>query len=159
MSDTPKQVAHEYSDVSVRGVLWFAAGLVVFGVVVHVVLVVMFDALAKREDARKASSFPLAVEEREQGRVLPPAPRLEGIEWKRKTRELREPGPGGGDPDDYGWMDEKAGIVRISVEKAMELALAEGRFRARSGKWRGRLDDLPSDASSGRRTWGGGKSP
>ena len=140
---------HESSDVSVRGVLWFAAGLVAFGIAVHLVLAGLFAVLAGREDARKASTFPLAEEQRQRGQALPPAPRLEGIERKRYGAAP--------EPGDYGWVDEKAGLVRIPIDRALERALSEGRFQSRPGdaRWRGRLDGLPSDSSSGRKPWGG----
>ncbi len=153
MSEHPRgtpsrsEVGHEPSDVNVRGILWFAAGLIVFAVVVHLVLAAMFGALAAREDVRKASTFPLADEA---GKTLPPSPRLEGIERKRHTGDSHEAG-------DYGWVEGQPDRVRIPIKRAMERALSEGRFQSRPGdhRWRGRLDDLPSDASSGRRPWGG----
>ena len=142
------EVRHEPSDVSVRGVLWFAAGLIVFAVVLHFGMVGLFNALAANENARKASTFPLAAEQRKQGKGLPHEPRLEGIEGKRGRSQVS------GEKEGYGWADEKAEIARIPIEKAMEKILAEGRLKGQ-GKWRGRLRDLPSDASSGRTTWGG----
>jgi hypothetical protein len=141
------EVRHEPSDVSVRGVLLFAVGMIVFGVVVQVVIAVMFNVLAAREEARKASSFPLASPRSE----LPPTPRLEGIE------PMPSPVPGGGDPDAPAWVDEKAGLVRMPVSKAIDRALEEGWLTVRKGavRWHSRVADMPSDASSGRRTWGG----
>ena len=64
--DRPQRpdVRHEPSDVSVRGILWFAAGLVVLAVAVHVGLAWMYSVLARQERERKASQFPLAAEER-----------------------------------------------------------------------------------------------
>jgi hypothetical protein len=116
---------HERSDVSFTGVLWFGAGLVIFVLVVNVVMAWLFWLLNAAETRAKESVFPLAQEERRRGLVLPPEPRLEGLEPSRGT------GPPAIDPDSYGWVDEKKGIVHIPVKAAAERALAEGIFKVR----------------------------
>src|SRR2546421_287821 len=113
MSDIRREVGHEPSDVSVRGVLWFGAGLIALAVVVHLVLAWMFAGLERREEARKASTFPLAAE---QGPVQPLAPPLEGFERKRTTGQSSEPG-------EYGWVEGQADTVHVPVERAMERML------------------------------------
>jgi hypothetical protein len=136
------EVRHEPSDVSVRGVLLFAVGMIVFGVVVQVVIAVMFNVLAAREEARKASTFPLASRKSESPPTL--------------IEPARGPLPGR-DPDAPAWVDEKAGLVRLPVSKAIDRALEKHLLKVRkgAGEWRSRIEDMPSDASSGRRTWGG----
>jgi hypothetical protein len=58
-----------------------------------------------------------------EGLVLPPAPRLEGIEM------MSGPPPDGGQSaatnqlQSYGWVDRDKGLVRVPIERAMQLAI------------------------------------
>src|SRR5438270_1454681 len=100
MTDTPPPnppVSHEASDVSLRGVLWFAGILVAVAVVLHLALWGMFVILKGREDRDKRSRYPLSVAERgalpqtrfgspETGE-LPPDPRLDGLDGSDRRQE------------------------------------------------------------------------
>lgn len=143
---------HELSDVNVRGILWFAAGLVVFAVLVHLVLAWLFGVFAAEEGREKVSRYPIAQEADTTGE-LPPEPRLEGIEPRGG------PPPAQLDPDTYGWVDPAKGIVQIPVEVAAERALKSGIFKVREQREGARIapDEAPSDASSGRRPWRSGR--
>jgi hypothetical protein len=141
---------HETSDVSVRGVLWFGGGLIVFAIVVHLVLAWFFVARRDVERSVKASDLPLAKKRREQGPILPEPPRLEQIERRRGAPPSAKSDVI--DPDTYGWVDRDAGIARVPVSKGAERAWESGVLR--SAKSSGPLPGFfPSDASSGRRTW------
>jgi hypothetical protein len=149
---------HELSDVNVRGILWFAAGLVVFAVVVHLVLAWMFRVFAAEEQREKRSRFEIAGEVNPD--QLPPTP-LEGINPRRGVSEEvgRGTAPKQIDPDAYGWVDPGKGIVQIPVEVAAERALKSGIFKVREqkdGKAAG-ADQAPSDSNSGRRPWRAGR--
>jgi hypothetical protein len=116
-------VHHEPSDVNVRVILWFGAGLVVAAVVIHVALWWMLGYYAGREAREKRSVYPLAAAERGQ---LPPAPILEGFDPGHKVGILQ---PSQGQTTQveaprlhsYGWVDKDAGIVHIPIARAMRL--------------------------------------
>jgi hypothetical protein len=123
--DGPPQnpaVSYEPTDVDVRGILWFAGGLVAVAVSVHLLLWWMFDAFGAREDREKRSRFPLSAAERvslpqtEFGSpasgTFPPEPRLEGLAPK-----------GEGEPK----RPEAAAGPRLSVEQAMRLVAEESK--------------------------------
>ena len=126
-----EDVRYEPSDVSVRGILAFGAGLVLLVVVGHLVsgrLVAVFERQAK---ASHAPPPPMA----EKRPHLPsdlahiPRPRLEEseVEGLRELREEEEKLLHGS-----GWVDRDAGMVRIPIEDAMRL-LADPTFAERHG--------------------------
>jgi hypothetical protein len=143
------QRLHETSDVSVRGVLWFGAGVVGFVVAVVAVLAWFFWMQYAREARVKTTDLPLAKERRRQGPILPPPPRLEQIERRRGVPPERKSDLI--DPDGYGWVDREAGVARIPLAEAEERARASGLLRS-TGK---ASSSVPSDANSGRQPWRG----
>lgn len=139
-TDHPDPSSHPSDDVSVRGVLWFAGGLVVLLVVAYFVVIGMVNYLAKH-DAGRRSAFPPAVTERE----VPPQPRLEGIKPISPPPDLDSTG--------YGWMDKQQGIVRIPIEAAMTRIVNEQRLPVQPGAERRAWSPppaRPSAAASGR---------
>lgn len=54
---------------------------------------------------------------------LPPTPRIE-VQGQRDLREFREAEQK--QLDSYGWIDKDRGLVRIPIERAMEIAAREG---------------------------------
>jgi hypothetical protein len=140
-------IGHETSDANVRGVLGFAAGLVVFVVASLIVVAWLFHYFAAREERMKRPLSALAASER--GR-LPPEPRLEGLEH---ARQLEQPqGPSTGTPQGYGWVDREAGIVRIPIENAMNIIAEKlpSRPPEAEGELYGQSSGKPSDSNSGR---------
>ena len=119
------EVAHEPQDVNIRGILIFGAALVVSAVVIHLLLWWMLDYFAVHESEAEPKLPPLASERQQ----LPPEPRLQGmpgheeaapVEMQRfRTREKDM-------LNSYGWVDQKAGIVRIPIEDAKKLLLEKG---------------------------------
>src|SRR5690349_6994291 len=74
-SDESLAARYELSTVSVRGLLWFVAGLIVVAVVVHVGIWILLRAYEK---VYAASSKPTsAVVEKDTRLPLPPTPRLQ----------------------------------------------------------------------------------
>jgi hypothetical protein len=119
-TDNPA-VHHEESDVNIRGILGFAAGLIVVAIVIHVAiwgLFRFFDARAARQ--AEQPEFPLAVTQETR---LPPEPRLQ-TNPRQDMADLRAA------EDEtlttYGWVDRNAGVVRIPIEEAMRLTLQRG---------------------------------
>src|SRR5262245_35873860 len=115
------EVHHEESDVDIRAILRFAAGLFVFAVVVHVAVWGLYVYFDHAENQRQvAAEYPLAAKQKPR---LPPEPRLQ-TNPREDLRELRI-------AEDqlltsYGWVDKNAGVVRIPIEEAMKLTLQRG---------------------------------
>ena len=114
----------EPADVSFKGVVYFLIGLVITGVLIHVGLGFMFAGL--EGDARQSDRRGM------QERVLPtvaashtyfPAPR-EQISPRLDLQALRAQEEA--ELGSYGWVDKKAGVVRIPIERALELASQRG---------------------------------
>jgi hypothetical protein len=101
---------HEESDVNVRGVLGFAAGLLVTAVLIQFMVWLLFVYFSGREAARVAPEYPLAAGE--QTRV-PPEPRALRA---REDAVLNS----------YGWVDKTAGVVRIPIDEAIRLTVQRG---------------------------------
>jgi hypothetical protein len=118
-TDSPA-VHHEPSDVNIRAIFGFAVGLLVTGIIIHVLVWVLFQYFNAREGRVVAPEFPLAVT---QGIRVPPEPRLQTNPRQdlsdlraREDQTLRS----------YGWVDKNAGIVRIPIDQAIKLTLERG---------------------------------
>jgi hypothetical protein len=116
----PAAVHHETSDVGLRGILVFGAGLFIAAALIHVMIWVLFQLFSEREARRATLAFPLAAG---QERRVPPEPRLQA-DPRRDMRDLRA-------AEDtvlnsYGWVNKNAGIVRIPIGDAMKLTVQRG---------------------------------
>ena len=110
---------HETSDANVRTIVYTLGGVAV-GAALVIWLVYGIFAYLANNPLSSAPPNPMAETERER---FPPAPRLDihpGIELK----DLREQE----DQilDTYGWTDKQKGIVRIPIDRAMDLELQRG---------------------------------
>jgi len=118
--DNP-EIRHEPSDINVRSILWAGIGLVILAGIVHVFLWWLFDYYVAREAGLdRPRPLPLATRPSE---PLPPEPRLQAspardMNEMRTAEEARL--------HSYGWIDQKAGIIRIPVEQAMRLVAERG---------------------------------
>lgn len=182
-ADNP-DVRHEQSDVDVRSILWAGGALVVLAVVVHVGIWVLYQRFTQREDVAKGNRYPSVLgEERSLNERLQaiPEPRLEGLaEFSRPLRmpEGEKIGHGGRPPyvrpedlqpgartpslQEYGWVDHKAGVVRIPIQEAMRLVAEHRLLPSRDEKATGRKDQGRNNTagpSSGRATAGGKEKP
>jgi hypothetical protein len=124
--DVP-EVGHEESDVNVRGVLGFGAGLFVAAVLIHFMVWLLFLYFSGREAARVVPQYPLAAGE--QTRV-PPEPRLQ-TNPREDLRALRAREDAV--LNSYGWVDKTAGVVRIPIDEAIKLTVQRG-LPVRQGK-------------------------
>lgn len=112
-------VHHEESDVNVRALFGFGAGLLVTAIVVFAAVWMMFAYFDRRETARSGPASPLATTEVRQ----PPEPRLQIAPREDAARFRAE--------EDallngYTWIDRAAGTVRIPIEEAMKLTVQNG---------------------------------
>jgi len=125
------EVHYEPSDVSLRWILAFGVGLLLLGIIVHVGIGGLLALFAMQE---KTANPPLPAIAKERPR-LPgdlqriPAPRLEESE-EREVRELRA--EEAARLNKYGWVDRKAGTVRIPIDVALEM-LADPKTAERHG--------------------------
>ncbi len=108
--------------MSLRAIVKFGIGFVIFIGVAHVIMFVMFYVLGRGIQAPVTPLSPPLVQ------VDAPivGPRLEvspSRNWEemKKAQERLLHGDGA-----YGWVSPEKGIVRIPVERAMELALQRG---------------------------------
>jgi hypothetical protein len=111
---------HEESDVNVRGVLGFAAGLLVTAVLIQFMVWLLFVYFSGREAARVVPEYPLAAGQ--QTRV-PPEPRLQ-TNPREDLRALRAREDAV--LNSYGWVDKTAGVVRIPIDEAIKLTVRRG---------------------------------
>jgi hypothetical protein len=114
----PAELGYEPTDIHVPWVLRFGAVLVTMMVLSGIGSWVIFRLLfaeAKRADPKLS---PLAVIEHGE----PPAPRLLRDEPTDLATVLGEERR---DLESYGWVDRASGVVRIPIERAMELETKE----------------------------------
>jgi hypothetical protein len=115
----PVHGAHEERDVVFRPIVLAAVGLLAVIVFVFVSMQWLFDYYAARE-ARRSEPNPLA---ESYARELPPEPRLQTapVQDLRQLRAAED-----AVLNSYGWIDRKNGVVRIPIERAMELLARRG---------------------------------
>ncbi|MDT5270124.1 MAG: hypothetical protein QOH49_2310 [Acidobacteriota bacterium] len=162
-------VSHEKSDVDVRSIIMFAGGLLVFGVIVHILMWFMFNFMEDRARKSEPPPRPMALKETER---MPPEPRLQaapgfGInlgEGKQPVKlELREPQAEYNEMSKI-WMQElegkpdpRTGQVSMPIEEAKQKIISDGQLRTRpQAAGQQQIDvqgmDIPSYQSSGRMT-------
>ena len=130
------EVHHEQSDVDVRAILWFTVIFVVFAVVAHIGLYFHFQFMRRAE--RQPDLLPISLVNQDNPR-LPPGPRLQPFPTPDAQGRALSPlqtNP----PFDmnqmaveeerelttWGWENEAEGIVRMPIDRAMELQLRRG---------------------------------
>ena len=128
----------ERSDISAAPVLYFLLGLAVFGLVIYFVVTGLFHYLEKRTESQQVAVSPLVTTAPADTRHLPPeykgdyakyleknfpSPQLEIDERTELNNvRLREAQT----LNTYDYVDEKAGTVRIPIERAMDLVAQRG---------------------------------
>jgi hypothetical protein len=110
--------SHEKSDASPGSVAGFEFALLLLCAVSMALMAGLFYYLTERETVADTSRSPLATE-----RVVPPSPNLQisptaDLEQLRAEEETRL--------QTYGWVDQEQQIVRIPVEKAMDIVAERG---------------------------------
>jgi hypothetical protein len=121
--DASKQngaVGHETRDANVRSISKFVVGLVVGIIAAMFLMGFLFNRFAIREARRSPQPETMAAANPQK---QPPEPRL-----LRAPVLALEEFRAGEDAilNDYGWIDPEKGIVRIPVERALELVAKEG---------------------------------
>ncbi|HEY0369400.1 MAG TPA: hypothetical protein VGC85_07370 [Chthoniobacterales bacterium] len=109
---------HEERDVNVRMVAWFALGLVVSAIVIHVAIAGLYKLFAAQNPSPDPPSR-IAFD----AKMIAPQPQLQNNPQvdlanfeTEQTKQLNS----------YGWVDKNAGVVRIPIERAMDLIAQRG---------------------------------
>ena len=117
-------VGHELSDAEARPLAYAGLILAVILILIGIGMAGTFYFFAKEQKlGPPATPF-------EQVRTLPPMPRLQ-VDPKMELKEYRD-----GQRDilnSYSWVDQAGGVVRIPVDRAMDLVIARGALPARPG--------------------------
>jgi hypothetical protein len=114
-----EDVAHEHSDVNIRTILAFGAGMAAVVIGSALLMGIMFHALASQATARDPQLSPVAPPTG----LQPKAPQLltdePGNLKKFREEESKK-------LDGYGWVDERAGITHVPIEEAKKLIVQRG---------------------------------
>jgi hypothetical protein len=128
------EAGFEREDLGSRGVFAFMIGLAVVGVVIYFIISSMYSFLDKYERSQMATASPLVTSKGAMSRVVTQdymdqrfkengAPMLETNERGQFRDFLLNQE---GQLNSYGWVDEKAGVAHIPIERAMELTVQRG---------------------------------
>ncbi len=109
---------HERRDANVRAIVWSGVGLVVVAVIAHVALWIQLHGLSRQREAELPPRSPVA----EALPAAPPEPRLQTAPHA-DLADLR--GEEEATLGSYGWVDRRAGIVRVPIDRAIELLVRE----------------------------------
>jgi hypothetical protein len=121
---------YEQQDLSAQGVLAFLVSLIVGGIVVYFVIWGFYHFMEARQRAHQPPPNPLVKQVETDTRIVSPGeirqfpePRLETNERVEiKDFRLKEEQT----LNSYAWVDQKAGVVRIPIERAMQLLAQRG---------------------------------
>lgn len=130
-------VEFEREDLSTRGIFAFMIGLAIIGVVIYFIINGMYKFLDQYEHSQMTASSPLVKPEEAAGvssrRVTKDyvenrfkdngAPLLETDERTQFNDFLMKQEQ---ELNSYGWVDEKSGVARIPIERAMDLTAQRG---------------------------------
>jgi hypothetical protein len=113
-----REIHHELRDVTFRPIVGFCIGLFLLVALCFWVTRAMFNYFAAREG--KSASIPSLIKEKPQ---LPPEPRLQVLsaQDRAQVRAAEE-----SVLHSYGWVNPSSGIVRIPIERAMQLVVERG---------------------------------
>jgi len=120
---------YEHEDLNPKGPFYFMAGLVLLGLVIYLIAFGIYRFLDRYDSAHQPPLSPMATPEADTRVVTHeetqtfPQPRLE-VNERTQLRSFIE------DQDrklaTYDWVDKDKGIVRIPIDRAMELIAKRG---------------------------------
>ena len=112
-----QQSRHQTSEIDLRGITWLAVGLVISAIAVGLLGAGLFSLF---KDQYPSESAPSRITT--SGR-WPPAPRLQtdpASDWHQlQAAEAAR-------LSSYGWIDKSAGVIRIPIDRAMDLLAQRG---------------------------------
>jgi hypothetical protein len=123
-SSTPPRahlpIEHELTDAHASPVVKFLVFLVVTSIAVAGLMVLFYNHLEEREAREKTARYPLGAGV---ARPLPPPPRLQTYPFG-DIKDLRQ--EQNRLLDRYEWVDKSSGVVRIPIDRAMEVLAERG---------------------------------
>jgi hypothetical protein len=133
-SHSGHEAEFEHEDLGTRGMFIFMIGLAVSGVVIYFIIIAMYTFLDKYERSQMATASPLVTTGGAISRVVTQgdmdktfkdngAPMLETDERTELRKFLMDQE---NQLNSYGWVDEKAGVAHIPIERAMALIAQRG---------------------------------
>ncbi len=128
------EAGFEREDLGTRGVFAFMIGLAIVGVVIYFIIVGMYTFLDKYERSKMATASPLVTSKDAMSRVVTQADMDKAFQDNGAPMlEINERGQfrdflvnQENQLNSYGWVDEKAGVAHIPIERAMELTVLRG---------------------------------
>jgi hypothetical protein len=110
-------IGYEVADANIRQVVFAGIGLAVATAIACFAMYFLFNLLKKSGGPAQAVN-PMAP-----ARTMPPEPRVEEKPWMQHVNVLTK--------DDqtlntYGWTNKGAGLVRIPIDKAMDIVVQHG---------------------------------
>ena len=130
-------VEFEREDLSTRGIFAFMIGLAIIGVVIYFIITGMYNFLDKYERSQMSPSSPL-VKPEDARAIASRRPTQDEVEnaFKNNGAPLLETDERGQfrsflmdqakELNSYGWVDEKAGVAHIPIDRAMQLIAQRG---------------------------------
>jgi hypothetical protein len=126
------ETRHEESDVNIRSLMIFLVVFVVFAVVTHLLLYGMFRFFVRMENGRVTA--PMSDIQRPPGANMPAEPRLQPFQTSDAPPNQNTPVTDmvamHANEDqalsNYGWVDQKKGVVRVPIDQAKKLLLQRG---------------------------------
>jgi hypothetical protein len=124
------QEGFETQDLSPAGILYFMAGLAIVGALIYLIVMGMYRFLDAYDKKHQAPMNPMVQATNEDVRrptnadaMRFPEPRLEQNERGQLQEVIEKQDQ---ILDSYDWVDQKDGIVRIPIDKAMDLLAQRG---------------------------------
>ena len=113
-------VGHETTDAEARPVVKFLLVLGVVTIATAGLIILFYNYLERREANEKAARYPLAAG---RTRPMPPPPRLQTYPFDdiKELRRAEMPRL-----ERYEWVDKNGGVVRIPIERAIDLIAERG---------------------------------
>lgn len=135
-------VAHEESDVNVKAILQFVGGLLFFGIIVCVLMLLLFKFFEAREARMETQNpaGPMAFKENEK---LPPEPRLQVAPGFGVQVEKSEQAANAEEIKKIGNYDEKTGRVSLELNKP------QAEMEVLNQLWKEQIEKGTRDPNSG----------
>ncbi|MGI8654910.1 MAG: hypothetical protein ACR2LC_06800 [Pyrinomonadaceae bacterium] len=113
-------VEYERRDVNIRALVWIGVAFILTAILLHFGLWRMYGYFAARDERNNLQASTTI---RTNQLRLPPEPQLQSNPEQDLARFQKEQNTA---LNNYGWMDKQAGVVKIPIERAIELTIQRG---------------------------------
>jgi hypothetical protein len=118
LPEHPHRHAHESSDVNIRAVALFGAALLFMGILVHFMLVGLMNIFSAERSRPLGAARPLSdVLGQSSEPLLQPAPAQDLLRLRKAEDAIL---------NEYAWIDKSQRVVRIPIDRALELIAERG---------------------------------